>query len=506
MNLVYLLASLALPHSASRPLHASRDVLYADFYPQLQDPPSPLIADLMHTDLFRRLDRVSQLGTKKFLFPHANITRGAHCRGTRTMASIYVNILNRNSPDDQRITPTQSHAIQAAALLHDIGHGPYSHIFQSAAAHILQATPWSHEEQSARIARHLFHAAGLVQKHGLPPDFVDAVVDMIRGINKHDHAAKYASSPDFATYAIFTIVNSDTEASLDVDKFDYMRRDSHMCCRPRYAALVDRAVAGIIENSRIAHDRIVYSVRAAESLVVFAHCAYLNYRYLYHNPQACGLDLLVQDILACELPHTDLVRLLHDMPRFSAFDDSFVESPKAPAADPRLKNLRARFNARVPYEFIGYLDHSYPADTSPAHGLAQLHSSAAAAIQAFDDALRTTHPAIGHGDYVFATYNFARILKRNGTKNILEKVSFHDAAPDRPLPRSHNAHLRSHSLAPGSTPLFDPADPLADPATSRYETDHVPFYWGSVQLRLYARTTDPNKIGALKKLFGLVIN
>ncbi|CAD26157.1 similarity to HYPOTHETICAL PROTEIN Y461_MYCPN [Encephalitozoon cuniculi GB-M1] len=519
MKPAYLyLILLFLPLSVSREIPDMRDILYEDFHKEMQDPPTPLIIDLMSTDLFRRLDRVAQLGLRNLLFTHANITRGAHCRGTRTMSSIYVNILNKNSCSESCITPVQSHAIQVASLLHDIGHGPYSHLFEYTVTGMVHsnpeiyhddekkdsAKPWSHEMQSLRIARCLLQTNDLVRKYNLPHDFADAVCDMIQGLSRDDHAKKYASSPDFNKYVIFTIVNGDAEASLDTDKFDYMRRDSYLCCRPGYANLVSQAVTGIMLGSRIEHDRIVYSIRCAESLVVFSHCVYLNYRYLYYNPQAGGLDLVLQDILTRLLSHANLTRYLQDINSFSILDDMFIARLWDKGSHVDIQHLLDRFNARDSYEFIGYRDYPYPPETSPNHDLTNLRRSIADIKHTFSEALGKTQCEITNDDYVLVAFNFAHILKGNGTKNILAKVLFHDPIPNPESFYSHKPHLDKYFSTPGCTPLFKPIE-NADSLAAAYEADDIPFYWGSIQLRLYARTVDNEKTAELKRLFKNVI-
>lgn len=478
--------------------NASSDQIYEDFFPQFQDAPSPLINHIVQHPLFKRLHRISQLSSKELLFTDTKlpiITRAAHSIGTRVVSSVYINILNKNSEPDSRITPIQSHAIQVAALLHDIGHGPYSHVFQDAISRLHPPVtvddehkkPWTHEQQSARMVRHLFHINDYIQKYDLPEDFADAVCDMIQGIKPDIHGKKYSASAHFNTYLIFTIVNGDNQASLDVDKFDYMRRDSYTCCRPQYAGLVDRAVRGIIENSRIHNGRIVYNAKVAEALVLFSHCVYLNYRYLYYTPESEDFTILERIIGA--FSHSQMSYYLNNIDAFSTLDDETIETL-------HLKDTRPP----TVYKFIAYCDYPHPEKTSQACNLQHLHSKVQKVEHAFQQALTSAGSTITEQDYVFTTYNFARILKRNGTKNILEKVSFYN------LPRhmedfyNYHKYLAKYSFAPGCISLFDPRSRPGDPAFS-YETDPVPFYWGSLQLRLHATTQDPEKISELKALF-----
>lgn len=507
-----LLLLITLQQSVLQRIPDIRDPLYEDFFPHMQDAPTPLIIHLMSTDLFRRLGRVSQLSAKKFLFAHGNITRAAHCNGVRIMSSIYVNILNRNSPNEEHITDTQSHAIQVAGLLHDIGHGPYSHLFEQLVSDARQGmhspglgpdlSEWNHEKQSADIVRYLFHNNGtdLVHKYNLPEDFVDAVCDMIQGISPDKHHTKYASSQDFNRYSLFTIVNADSEVGLDVDKFDYMRRDSRMCCRTQYAELVSQAIAAIMTNSRIEHDRIVYSFHCSEALVVFSHCVYLNYRYLYFNPYAVGLELVIKDLIAHTLTQDRLAPYLRSIGAFSTLDDSLIDNTcnGSMHMHPDAHHLKTRFRAMDCYELVGYRDYPHP-HTETVSGLEQLHTCMHNSKYRFEQGVRNSQLSISDRDYVFVTCSLARFSK--GTRSILSKVAFYDTADAQEPPRLQGPFLNKHKelLAKGCKCLFKPLQ--RNDAAMAYEKDIVPPHRACLQLSLYARTTDRTKVNELKRLF-----
>jgi HD superfamily phosphohydrolase len=155
--------------------------------------------------LFLRLENVGQLSLIKLISSHGNITRSAHLRGTGRMAEICIDILNKNSDADEQISEIQSLAIQVATLLHDVGHGPYSHLFQTAIINLIPN--WNHEDQSIKIVRYIMEKNDVISKYSLPADFADAVCDMIKGISKDKHKAKYSKSSAFNRFVIFTIAN-----------------------------------------------------------------------------------------------------------------------------------------------------------------------------------------------------------------------------------------------------------------------------------------------------------
>src|SRR6516165_6758808 len=88
-----------------------------------------LLWDLINTREFQRLRRIKQLGVCELVFPGANHSRFAHSIGVMHIARSFLARVRRVWPgllDDARET-----LVLAAALVHDVGHGPFSHSFES---------------------------------------------------------------------------------------------------------------------------------------------------------------------------------------------------------------------------------------------------------------------------------------------------------------------------------------------------------------------------------------
>lgn len=91
--------------------------------------PNALIFDLVEHPYFQRLRRISQLGLTYLVYPGAYHTRFHHALGAMHLMQKAVAILRRKG---QSITPEEEEAVYIAILLHDIGHGPFSHALESA--------------------------------------------------------------------------------------------------------------------------------------------------------------------------------------------------------------------------------------------------------------------------------------------------------------------------------------------------------------------------------------
>jgi HD superfamily phosphohydrolase len=103
-----------------------------------------LLLDLINTKEFQRLRRIKQLGMSELVFPGTNHSRFSHSIGVmhvaRTILDRTQNVLNVKFDQDQRM------AACSAALLHDIGHGPFSHAFE-------KVTKQKHEPRTVEILK-----------------------------------------------------------------------------------------------------------------------------------------------------------------------------------------------------------------------------------------------------------------------------------------------------------------------------------------------------------------
>ena len=97
-----------------------------------------LILELIDTKEFNRLKKVNQLGMTHYIYPGATHNRFSHSLGTYEIARKVLNRLKVDMTENTRLS------ILAACLLHDIGHGPMSHLFES-------VSPIHHEHYTIKL-------------------------------------------------------------------------------------------------------------------------------------------------------------------------------------------------------------------------------------------------------------------------------------------------------------------------------------------------------------------
>jgi HD superfamily phosphohydrolase len=175
-----------------------RDSVHNIIRLETDKPDGALLARLVDTVEFQRLRRVRQLGLAHFAYQGAEHSRFTHSLGVMHIATRILNKLRRSYD----ITDEQYLAIRVAALLHDIGHGAFSHVLET----ILD---FHHEAFTVEAVLSSETEVGqILSKHS--PGLARDVADIILG--------------KFKPMALAQLVSS----QLDVDRMDYLLRDSLM--------------------------------------------------------------------------------------------------------------------------------------------------------------------------------------------------------------------------------------------------------------------------------------
>ena len=166
-----------------------------------------VVRTLLDTREVQRLRRVRQLGLASLVFPGAEHTRFSHAVGTAHVMQALQHRIDACSdelPQDQRLDDEARAEGLAAALLHDLGHGPFSHLFEEVLPHAKHHEQWTQEillDPSTEVHRKLESlSAGMAER--------------VTGLLSGDYRLGYLSQS--------------VSGTLDVDRADYLLRDSHM--------------------------------------------------------------------------------------------------------------------------------------------------------------------------------------------------------------------------------------------------------------------------------------
>ncbi|XP_060931440.1 deoxynucleoside triphosphate triphosphohydrolase SAMHD1-like [Limanda limanda] len=190
----------------------------------------PLLIRIIDTPQFQRLRNLKQLGGAYFVFPGASHNRFEHSIGVGHLAGQLVQALNDKQPE-LLISRRDILCVQIAGLCHDLGHGPFSHLFDG--RFIPKARPgitWKHEQASLKMFDYLVEINNLkpvMEQHGLVlPEDLEFIKEQIAGpLGTKAKGWRYKGRPEAMSFLYEIVANK--RNGIDVDKWDYFARDCY---------------------------------------------------------------------------------------------------------------------------------------------------------------------------------------------------------------------------------------------------------------------------------------
>lgn len=187
----------------------------------------PLIFALIEHPYFQRLRRISQMGLSYLVFPGAHHTRFHHALGCLHLMQKAVQMLRLKRVE---ITPEEEQALYIAILLHDIGHGPFSHALESALA-----VGVGHEQLSLRFMELLNEEFG-------------AKLSLAIEIFTKKYPKKF----------LCELISG----QIDIDRMDYLKRDSFYTGIAEGNINAERIISmmNVVDNELVIEEKGMYSV------------------------------------------------------------------------------------------------------------------------------------------------------------------------------------------------------------------------------------------------------
>ncbi|MBP7398254.1 MAG: HD domain-containing protein [Chitinophagales bacterium] len=218
--------------------------------------PHEIIYDIIEHPWFQRLRRIQQLGLSNLVYPGANHTRFQHAIGAMHLLGKAVHVLRSKGNE---ITDAEAEAAAIAVLLHDIGHGPFSHALENTLVDSI-----NHEQLS------------LI--------FIDKLNKQFNG---RLSLAQKIFTGNYHKKFLHQLVSS----QLDVDRLDYLIRDS-------YFTGVHEGVIGydrLIEMMDVADDSLVIEQKGIYSVEKFIVSRRIMYWQVYlHKTVICAEQMLIK--------------------------------------------------------------------------------------------------------------------------------------------------------------------------------------------------------------------
>ncbi|KAF5362672.1 hypothetical protein D9758_009635 [Tetrapyrgos nigripes] len=267
---------------------------------------SPNLCRFIDTKQFQRLRHIKQLGTTYWVWGGASHNRFEHCIGVAHIARVLVEHLRKHQPE-LKITDRDVDCVQIAGLCHDLGHGPWSHVWDG--QFIPTALPgetWTHEEGSEIMFR------SLIEENHIPleDDDITFILALIRGDRDRVGLEKKF---------LFDVV-ANKESGLDVDKLEYIQRDSHMLGDP-----ISINISRILESARVIDDHICFDWKDLSKIYnIFESRFHLHERY-YNHKTAKAIEYMIIDALLLAEPVLHFAKDIRDPKRYLHLTDALFQ-------------------------------------------------------------------------------------------------------------------------------------------------------------------------------------
>lgn len=220
--------------------------------------PRGLLLDIIQHPLMQRLNRINQLGLASVVYPGARHTRFQHSIGAFYLMSEAILSLQQKG---QFIFDSEAEAVEAAILMHDIGHGPFSHVLEHTLIHGI-----SHEEISLLMMERINQELG-------------GRLSLAMKIFRDEYPKRF----------LHQLISS----QLDMDRLDYLRRDSF------YTGVTEGNIgsARIIKMLNVIDDRLVVESKGIYSIENYLTSRRLMYWQVYLHKTAVAYEKVLVNML-----------------------------------------------------------------------------------------------------------------------------------------------------------------------------------------------------------------
>ena len=277
-----------------------------------------IVVDAIDTPQVQRLRELKQLGTSYYVFPGASHNRFEHSLGTAHLATNMFDALRTRASSDVRdaLTGADRVAVQLAGLCHDLGHGPFSHVFDNeflprrvAGWHAGDEPPWNHEAMGADMFRWMVDDNGMDLDKGV----IDRVCDLITSSN--------VESATPGTKFLWDIV-ANKRNSIDVDKFEYLLRDQHST---GVKGNVD--VGRLMSFMKVIDDQICFKASEVYNVYDLFHTRANMHQKVYTHKKAKAIEYMIVDALveADVAWDSEISKSIWDVNEFIRLDDTILK-------------------------------------------------------------------------------------------------------------------------------------------------------------------------------------
>jgi HD superfamily phosphohydrolase len=279
---------------------------------------------VIDTASFQRLRKLKQLAMAQMVYPTATISRFAHCIGA---LGTMIRILRAIKENGVNLEQELEENLRLAALLHDVGHYPYSHLMEKVdwieltedrigkPTHVMDAAKSkypSHEEVGKLIVTN-------------QPDLLEAIGNKERAKAVADIFTRSGAAEPQLSKLI--------HSSFDIDRWDYLLRDSHATGVP-YGKI---DINYLLNNLRVSKEKVLgFEEKSLAALEHFLLARFFMHRVVYYHKTTFGLEEACRQLLrqlrdkgdnkyAVPLDGEAIEAIVQSPEKLSKFTDAFVD-------------------------------------------------------------------------------------------------------------------------------------------------------------------------------------
>jgi HD superfamily phosphohydrolase len=274
---------------------------------------------VIDTGPVQRLRRIRQLSGAEYVYPAATHTRFEHVLGTMYLAGVVVENLSAELDENEK------KAVKVAALLHDVGHAPFSHLFEPILQKYVGKT---HEDMSTSIILNS-ELSNVLQQEGLDPNIVSRLC-----VGRFEDPKR-------------AYLDQIIRSSVDVDKMDFVLRDSYHTGAGYGGVDIFR----LIYTMDVLNGNLAVDVTALSTLESFILARLESFRTIYFHKTSRAAQIML--LKALEYAKDDLgISELGSVDEYLALDDDTVWATLRKNAKSRMivEDLNRRKLLKCAYE------------------------------------------------------------------------------------------------------------------------------------------------------------
>ena len=299
---------------------------------------------MIDTPQFQRLRDLKQLGTSHFVFPGAVHTRFDHSLGVAHLSDRFVTQIYNTQGRALGMDKSDLQVVRLAGLVHDLGHGPFSHVFDNEFLPAVNFNPkdFVHEEMSCSILEHL-----------IDENNVEIDQDMMRRVKEVVMSSEVEmvvnGQHKWGEKGFLCEFVANGRNSIDVDKFDYIMRDCYYC-----GVKASCDFSRLMEMSKVVGGEMCWKASEVDNIYDLFHTRASLHKRIYTHKKAKAIEFMVADALAAANSVLKLTDQVFDPKEFWKLDDTVLRQIEQ-RDDPLLadaKQLMHRIRTRDLYTHV----------------------------------------------------------------------------------------------------------------------------------------------------------